>query len=113
MSSRTSITTSDPPDAAKPARFMRWHRRVLGFALVIFAFELGLFLLVFPWLRSWELSWVPLHSPTYAAVWISPYFRGALSGLGLLNIYIAFAELARQLKLLFGSSATPAQSRKR
>lgn len=81
---------------------MKWHRRVLGFCLIIFAFELGLFLLVFPWLKSWEMSWVPVHSHHFARVWMSPYFRGAISGLGLLNIYIAFAEAIRQLKTLFG-----------
>ena len=32
---------------------------------------------------------------------MSPYFRGALSGLGLLNIYVALAEAGRQLKSLF------------
>jgi hypothetical protein len=80
---------------------VRWHRRVLGFCLIIFAFELGLFLLVFPWLRSWDLNWVPVHSPKFAELWMSPYFRGALSGLGLLNIYIALAEFARQLKSVF------------
>ncbi|HSU61111.1 MAG TPA: hypothetical protein VLI55_17505 [Bryobacteraceae bacterium] len=81
---------------------MKWHRRVLGFCLVVFAFELGLFLLVFPWLKSWEMSWVPVHLHRFAGFWMSPYFRGALSGLGLLNIYIAFAEAVKQLKSLFG-----------
>ena len=38
----------------------------------------------------------------FAALWLSPYFRGALSGLGLLNIYIAVAETLKQLKSLFG-----------
>jgi len=28
-------------------------------------------------------------------VWDSAYFRGAVSGLGLINIYIALAEIAR------------------
>jgi hypothetical protein len=32
---------------------------------------------------------------------MSPYLRGALSGLGLVNLYVGFAELARQLKSLF------------
>ena len=93
------------PPPAKPARFMRWHRRVLAFCLIIFAFELGLFLLVFPWLKSWELSWVPVHSPHFAKLWMSHYFRGAISGLGLLNIYIALAEAMKQLKSLFGPPA--------
>ena len=99
------IATSDPPPETKSTRFTRWHRRVLGFCLVIFAFELGVFLLVFPWLRSWDLSWVPVHSPKFADIWMSRYFRGALSGLGLLNIYIAGAEFVRQLKSIFGSEA--------
>lgn len=97
--------TSDPPPETKATRFPRWHRRVLGFCLVIFAFELGLFLLVFPWLRSWDLSWVPAHSPKFADIWMSRYFRGALSGLGLLNLYIAITEFVRQLKSIFGSEA--------
>jgi hypothetical protein len=95
-------TTSDPPPQTKSTRFMRLHRRVLGFCLVIFAFELGLFLLVFPWLRSWDLSWVPVHSRTFGDVWMSRYFRGALSGLGLLNIYVALSEFVSQLKSVFG-----------
>jgi hypothetical protein len=81
---------------------MRWHRRILGFCLVIFAFELGVFLLVFPWLDNWDLSWIPVHSPKLSGIWMSPYFRGALSGLGVLDIYVALAELFKQLKQAFG-----------
>jgi hypothetical protein len=74
---------------------------VLGFCLVVFAFELGIFLLVFPWMRSWELNWVPVHSPTFSDFWMSRYFRGVISGLGLLDIYIACIELAKQFRALF------------
>lgn len=81
--------------------FMKWHRRTLSICLVIFAFELGLFLLVFPWLRNWEMSWVPVHSPALAAIWMSAYFRGAISGLGLLNVYVAFGEAAKQISSIF------------
>ena len=97
--SAPSATPAPPP--VKPSRFVRWHRRVLGLCLVLFAFELGLFLLVFPWLRTWEMSWVPVHSRRFAAVWMSPYFRGLLSGLGLLNVYVAVVEALKQLKALF------------
>ncbi len=85
----------------KQNRFVRWHRRVLGFCMVIFALEIGIFLTVFPWLANWDQSWVPVHSPRFAAVWVSPYFRAALSGLGLLNIWIAAVELISQLKSIF------------
>ncbi len=93
---------SAAPPQTRPPRFLTWHRRVLGFCLVIFAFELGLFLVVFPWLSNWEISWIPVHSARFSELWMNRYFRGALSGLGLLNIYVAFGELLRQLKLIFG-----------
>jgi len=93
--------TNASPTPSKPSRILRWHQRVLGFCLVVFAFELGLFLLVFPWLRSWELNWIPVHSPAFSDLWMSRYFRGFVSGIGLLDIYIACGELIRQLKALF------------
>ena len=89
------------PPGQKPTRFVRWHGRVLAFCLIVFAFELGLFLVVFPWLPQWEMNWVPVHSPHLANVWMSSYFRGLLSGLGLLNIYIAIVEAMKLMRALF------------
>jgi hypothetical protein len=43
-----------------------------------------------------------LHSQRFADIWMSRYFRGALSGLGLLNIYVAIGEAVKQLKSIFG-----------
>ncbi len=99
----TSPETAPPP--VRPQGFMRWHRRILGFCLIIFAFELGLFLLIFPWRSAWGMNWIPVHSARFASVWMSPYLRGALSGLGLLNIYVALAETVKQLKQLFGNQS--------
>lgn len=103
MKTETSnqVAENEPPKTA-PAQnvVLRWHRRVLGICLIIFALELGLFLLAFPWRREWEMSWIPVHSPRLAAIWMSSYFRGAISGLGLLNLVVAIAELSKQLKSL-------------
>jgi hypothetical protein len=84
-----------------PHHFSKWHERVLGFCFALFALELGLFLVIFPWLSSWDVSWVPLQSRALRTVWMNAYLRGALSGLGLVNLYIGFGELARQLRSLF------------
>ena len=94
--------TQTPAPETKPERLVNWQRRVLGFCVVIFTFELGVFLVVFPWLKNWDMSWIAVHSQRFSDLWMSPYFRGALSGLGLLDIYVAFSELIRQLKLIFG-----------
>ena len=96
-----SMVSQEPATSEKPSKVVRWHQHVLGFCLVVFALELGVFLLVFPWLRTWDLSWIPLQSPWLNDIWMSDYFRGALSGLGLLNIYVGVAELVRQIRLLF------------
>jgi len=92
---------SQSQSGKKPGRFTRWHRRVLGFCMVIFALEIGVFLTVFPWLSNWDQNWVPVHSPLFAGVWMSTYFRAALTGLGILNLWIAAMELLSQLRSIF------------
>ncbi len=93
MSSPASLTPHN-------TRFARWHRRILGICLVVFSLEVGLVLLIFPWLHNWELNWLPSHSSFLMNIWPNLYFRGALSGLGLLNIYVAVAEAGRQISSL-------------
>ena len=78
------MSAAPAPPPVRPGGFLKWHQRVLGIFLIVVAFEVGLVLLIAPWLALWETSWVPTFSPRLAAIWVSPYFRGALSGLGLL-----------------------------
>ncbi|HEY3457338.1 MAG TPA: hypothetical protein VGK64_22350 [Bryobacteraceae bacterium] len=94
------MSAPSAPPPVRPGGFLKWHQRVLGIFLIVVAFEVGLVLLIAPWLARWETSWVPT-SPRLAAIWVSPYFRGALSGLGLLNLYVSLNEAARQIAALF------------
>jgi hypothetical protein len=55
---------------------------------------------VFPWLDLWEKSWFSAldFSPfgmAWERIWDSPWFRGAVSGVGLTNIVISFVEVFR------------------
>jgi hypothetical protein len=73
----------------------KWYHKLAGLFAVIFCFELGVFLVVFPWASDWDLNYfssLPLWAST---IWASPYFRGAISGLGVLNIYVSFVEVFR------------------
>jgi len=84
-----------PPPLDQPARPpYRWYHKLGAVAASVFAFELGVFLLVFPWVTEWDLNaaFLPLW---VRELWTSPYFRGAVSGLGLLNIYISIVEVFR------------------
>ncbi len=92
---------SDPVDAgargaARGER--RWYRTLTRLAFIIFCFEIGVFLVVFPWLDVWESNRIAAYSGWLAEAWGSPYLRGALSGLGLVNIGISFLEILRLIR---------------
>jgi hypothetical protein len=69
--------------------------RLLRLVFAIFTFEVGLFLVVFPWVDIWSLNYFSGWFPALENVWDEPYFRGAITGLGLVNIYVACAEVLR------------------
>lgn len=73
--------------------------RIWVMLFVIFCFEIGLFLLVFPWLDPWDNNGMA-DMRWFSQVWDSTYFRGALSGLGLVNIYISMLEVYRLKRAL-------------
>ncbi len=77
-------------------------RRLWVVLFAIFAFEIGAFLAIFPWMDSWTLNHLPGFFPGHEVelqdLWDDPYFRGSLSGLGLLNVYIAFRETLQLIR---------------
>lgn len=85
----------EPIQAAAAVPKYRWYQKLFGLLAVIFCFEIGVFLLVFPWVSDWELNYFSSIPFLDAQIWASPYFRGAISGLGVLNIYISFIEVFR------------------
>ena len=63
--------------------------------LAAFFLEIGFVLLVVPWSSYWDRNffsqaWPPLH-----AILTSNYVRGAVSGLGIVNVMVAVGEIAR------------------
>ncbi len=90
-----------PHLAAEPARPYRprtLSSKLLGLIFVVFCFEVGVFLVVFPWMGVWENNTVATFAPWLEDIWGNPFFRGALSGIGLLNIYISFLEMVRLVR---------------
>lgn len=66
-------------------------RRLL---FVAFFLEVGLVLVVLPWSTYWDRNYFAHAWPPLGAVLGDDFVRGAVSGLGLLNIIAGFAELA-------------------
>jgi hypothetical protein len=75
-----------------------WHSRVVRICFTLFTFEVGVFLVIFPWTDSWNLNYVQGLVPALQDVWDDPYFRGAVTGLGFLNVYLSFIEVLRLLR---------------
>ena len=80
-----------------------WHHVLGRLLFAIFLCELGIFLIIYPWLDAWSINRFAtfagdsLATATFAdfwrRMWVSPYFRGAISGLGVVNIYISLLEV--------------------
>jgi hypothetical protein len=79
----------------QPEAKYRWYHRVGAVAAAVFCFEVGAFLILFPWGRYWDTTLASLIPAGARPLWLNPYFRGAVSGLGLLNVYISIVEALR------------------
>jgi hypothetical protein len=107
--SLTPDTTPTSSEAARDAgpiphqkQIKGLRRRLWVLLFAIFAFEIGAFLVVFPWMDSWTLNHLPSFFPGHEVdlqdLWDDPYFRGGLSCLGLLNVTIALREALQLLR---------------
>ena len=57
-------------------------------------FEVGLLLLVLPWTVFWDRNYLFDAAPVFHSLIQSPYLRGAVSGLGLINLGVGIIEVA-------------------
>jgi hypothetical protein len=67
--------------------------RVLRAMLVVLCFEMGALLLYLPWTGFWEQNFFLSHFPALMPVLLHPSFRGAISGLGVLDIILAIGMI--------------------
>ena len=90
LSPQTPNSSPVPEQEAPPRR--HW---LLLLCFALFSFEIGIFLVVFPWMDNWTLIYFPGAFPRLEDLWDEPALKGALSGLGVVNIYVAILQLFR------------------
>lgn len=66
---------------------------------IAFFLEVGLLLVVLPWSSFWDSNYFAEAWPIIRPVVTNNFVRGAVTGLGVVNLAAAFADLA----LIFGS----------
>ena len=61
---------------------------------VLYCFEVGLFLIVFPWMEFWQQNLLLDYVPVLKTLILNNFFRGAVTGLGIANLILGAWELA-------------------
>ena len=82
--------------------------RLLAIAYLVLCFELGVLLFLFPWVSVWTKNYFVEHYSLIAALAHNYFVRGAVSGLGLADIWLSCYEFWRLRSLLgLGGSRPP------
>jgi hypothetical protein len=74
---------------------VRWYHKMSAILFITFCLEIGFFLLIFPWTEYWDSNYFAAFIPEWHQYWDNLYIRGAVSGIGVVNLYIAFVEMFR------------------
>jgi hypothetical protein len=69
--------------------------RVFGVGVILFCFEIGLFLIYVPWSTLWENNFLFIYAPGIRPFLLSTFFRSAVTALGGLNCLIGISEVLR------------------
>lgn len=83
---------------------------------VAYFLEVGVLLVLVPWSAFWERNYFAVAWPWFQEVLRNNYVRGAVSGLGIVNLLIGFTELfavlseRRQIETIAPSKSTPMSS---
>jgi hypothetical protein len=85
-----SAETAPPEAGASGHRWLYKAERALA---AVFFIALGVFLAVAPWMDTWQESYLPYLGPQWRSLWINAYFRGAITGLGVVDLYIGVLEV--------------------
>jgi len=83
--------------------------RLLAVAFILFCFEIGLFLVFVPWSTLWEHNVILGYSFTLHRFLLNNFVRGAVSGLGVVDLALGLSELGRfwkSLKIVNRSTTT-------
>lgn len=72
-----------------------WHQKMAAVLFITFCLEVGIFLVVFPWTPWWDSNYFSGLVPRLQQYWDNMYLRGAVSGLGVVNVYISLIEALR------------------
>jgi len=81
----------ETPDKPRSSSKLAW---MLSIVYILYSLEVGIFLISLPWLEIWDNNYLTFHLPVLRRVIINPFLKGAVLGLGIVNLFIGFKEIA-------------------
>ena len=88
---RAPAAAIEPHEAVK----YRWYHKAFALLFIVFCLEVGIVLLILPWSEYWDDNYFSGLTPAWRNLWENSFLRGAVSGVGIVNILISFGELFR------------------
>jgi hypothetical protein len=86
------------PDPSVDSGHQSWFQKTAkAFTIlyILYSLEIGYVLLLLPWRSVWEHNPILYLFPQIGPIVTSPFFKGAIVGLGIDNILIGFYEIIR------------------
>lgn len=80
------------PGSEPPGRVLLWRRRLWLAAKVVFFIQIGMMLVVMPWTIIWTQNSLVAGSVLLHDLLNHGFVRGAVSGLGVVNLWIGIAD---------------------
>jgi hypothetical protein len=77
---------------ARPRFGLGWFWQVL---YILYCLEVGVFLLFLPWMSLWDTNYLVYLYPKLRPILANPYLKGAVLGLGIVNVLIGIQEIAQ------------------
>lgn len=70
--------------------------RIFRFVMLLVWFELGLMLILVPWSNIWDVNYFLYQYPYLGFFVKNPFLRGAISGLGFMNVLFSIGAFRRR-----------------
>src|SRR5436309_1439877 len=86
------VSTSSSSQSASKSRNILWLRRFTFVAFVLVSLWAGMVLLIAPWTAMWSNNGFLLSNLVLRGILLHNFVRGAISGLGLVNLWMGVWE---------------------
>ena len=92
LDGKTPVLVMPPQPRQKPTRWQLWRARLFLAEFIFVCLIIGIILIVAPWTPLWTGNSLLLDFPRVREVLMNDFVRGLISGLGLVDIWLAVSE---------------------